>query len=69
MLYYAITFLNQIVLTNSDVETSNHLIELYFTLFESMVRNQEDEPCRMKGIIHVESYSIWLVYQEPIIIV
>ncbi|KAJ2997244.1 hypothetical protein HDV02_005706 [Globomyces sp. JEL0801] len=43
--YYAITFLNQIVLTknDSDIETANHLIHLYFIIFESMVKLLKDK--------------------------
>ncbi|KAJ3306027.1 hypothetical protein HDV03_000564 [Kappamyces sp. JEL0829] len=41
--YYAITFLNQIVLTQSpeDVKTANTLIHLYFTLFNSLVKTMK----------------------------
>jgi ribosome biogenesis protein MAK21 len=39
--YYAITFLNQIVLikTQDDVKTANALIHLYFTLFNALVKS------------------------------
>lgn len=36
--YYAITFLNQIVLTKNDEKVANKLISLYFCLFQAMVR-------------------------------
>jgi ribosome biogenesis protein MAK21 len=43
--YYAITFLNQIVLSKSkqDVDAANTLIHLYFTLFTSMVKQLRAE--------------------------
>ncbi|KAJ3256389.1 hypothetical protein HK103_005518 [Boothiomyces macroporosus] len=43
--YYAITFLNQIILTKSksDVEAANHLVHLYFTIFESIVKAMKEE--------------------------
>jgi ribosome biogenesis protein MAK21 len=39
--YYAITFLNQIVLTKADESVANRLVNLYFSAFESMVRKLE----------------------------
>ncbi|KAJ3270930.1 hypothetical protein HDV01_007327 [Terramyces sp. JEL0728] len=43
--YYAITFLNQIILTKSkaDVEAANHLVHLYFTIFEAIVQAMKEE--------------------------
>jgi ribosome biogenesis protein MAK21 len=42
--YYAITFLNQIVLTMQNQELANHLISLYFSLFEILVHSIKKEP-------------------------
>ncbi|KAI8907935.1 CBF/Mak21 family-domain-containing protein [Gorgonomyces haynaldii] len=36
-IYYGIIFLNQIVLSQANFETANHLIQLYFKLFQAMV--------------------------------
>ena len=40
--YYAITFLNQIVLSHKsqDVECANHLIDIYFKIFEILIQTQ-----------------------------
>ena len=44
--YYAITFLNQIVLTNSkkDLETANTLMKIYFTIFSGLVKIMKNGP-------------------------
>lgn len=43
--YYAITFLNQIVLTKAkaDVDAANKLIGLYFTIFTALVKSMKSE--------------------------
>ncbi|KAI8810692.1 CBF/Mak21 family-domain-containing protein [Cladochytrium replicatum] len=40
--YYAVTFLNQIVLTKKDAEVATRLVEVYFGLFEMLVRRMRE---------------------------
>ena len=36
--YYAVTFLNQIMLTQKDVQVADKLIHLYFSVFQAIVK-------------------------------
>ncbi|CAG8577468.1 14786_t:CDS:10, partial [Acaulospora morrowiae] len=49
--YYGVISLNQIILTNRDVEVANKLIDIYFVLFTKLLKSKDDEIKRNKDMI------------------
>jgi ribosome biogenesis protein MAK21 len=45
--YYAILFLNQIILTHHNVELSQKLIEIYFRMFKVLIGQKSDVESKM----------------------
>ncbi|KAJ3119917.1 hypothetical protein HK098_005025 [Nowakowskiella sp. JEL0407] len=48
--YYAITFLNQIVLSSKDSNVANKLIQIYFDMFQGLVGKKKDEKVEEKKV-------------------
>ncbi|KAI8054035.1 CBF/Mak21 family-domain-containing protein [Syncephalis plumigaleata] len=44
--YYAIVTLNQVILTRSDTEAANRLVDLYFVYFRKLLKQQQDGQLR-----------------------